>query len=208
MTRSARHAGFTLIEMLVALAALGLLAVMLAGSVQFGARAWEGQSRRVDAHAETDAVHGVLRTMLRNAQTMPLAGVSQQGAAVYLAGRPNSMDFVGELPEAIGRGGVYDISLLVSPDGRLLLRWRPHVRPASGAVAQPYTETELLRRVARLDIAYFASAAQRRPGVWQSSWAQPSALPALIRLRIGFAAGDRRIWRELMVAPVIGARMG
>jgi hypothetical protein len=194
--------------MLVALAALGLLAVMLTGSVQFGARAWEGQGRRVDANAETDAVYTVMRTMLRNAQTMPVGGLGQESAAVYLAGRPNSLNFVSELPEAIGRGGFYDMALLVSTDGRLLLRWRPHMRLASGALPPPYEETELLPRVAALEIAYFVPAAENRPGVWQSSWTQPSALPALIRLRLHFEAGDRRVWRELRVAPIIGARLG
>jgi len=208
MPKSSHAAGFTLLEMLIALAVLGLLAVMLSGSVQFGARAWEGQSRRIEASVETDAVYNVLRAMLRNAQTLPLEGVNQQGGVMFLAGRPNSVDFVSELPEAVGRSGFTDIALLVLPDGRLVMRWRAHERPTSGAPPKPYEETELLRRVAGLDIAYYTAAAEDRPGGWQSNWTQAGALPALIRLTLRFQPADRRVWRELRVAPIIGARLG
>lgn len=204
MMASSRTAGFTLLEMLIALAALGLLAVMLGGSVQFGARAWEGQSRRLEMSSETDAVHTVLRNLLRNAQAMPLVGIGQPGGSLYMAGQRNAVDFVGELPEAFDRSGFYDMALVVKPDGRLVLRWRPHMRQPNSAAVQPsYEETELLRHVAALEMSYYAPAAENRPGEWQSTWHQGAALPALIRVRLRFAAGDRRVWQELQVAPVV-----
>lgn len=204
MMTSSRAAGFTLLEMLIALAVLGLLAVLLGGSVQFGARAWEGQSRRLEMSSETDAVHTVLRVLLRNAQAMPLAGVGQPGGSLFLAGQRDAVDFVGELPEAFGRGGFYDMALAVKPDGRLVLRWRPHMGQSNAATEPPsYDEAELLHHVAALEMSYYGSAAKNRSGAWQSTWDQGSALPALIRVRLRFAAGDRRVWQDLQVAPVI-----
>jgi prepilin-type N-terminal cleavage/methylation domain-containing protein len=242
-TRS-RQAGFTLLEMIVALAALSLLMVMLTGTVQFGARAWEGQSRRVEAYAETDAVHSVLRTMLQGARPIPLVGFEQptqatnqsgdpssgdppqqaqsqatpqanqqapqgeQRTGVYLIGRTNAVDFVGELPEMAGQGGLYDIHLWLNPEGRLLLSWRRHVRLATGGSPPGYQDTELLRNVAALELAYYAVGTDKKPSEWSSTWDRNSGLPALITIRVRFKSGDARIWRELTAAPILGAVHG
>ena len=47
--------------------------VLLAGSLQFGARVWEMQDLRVGAGAGPDAVHNALRTMIESAQPLPLS---------------------------------------------------------------------------------------------------------------------------------------
>mgnify|MGYP006214980911 CR=1 FL=1 len=40
-------------------------------------------------------------------------------------------------------------------------------------------------------------------GVWLDSWRGKQPLPKLVRLRIGFPAGDARRWPELIVSPRI-----
>jgi general secretion pathway protein J len=208
MPGASRQSGFTLLEMLVALAALGLLAALLAGSVQFGARAWETQDRRLNAYVESDAVHNVVRDLLRGAEPLPLVGLGTRGASAYLLGGSNAVDFVSELPEAIGRNGYCDIALRVTDDGRLMLHWRRHVHDVRDAAAQPGGEVELLRHVAAIELTYFAVPSDGEPGGWRSTWVQPAAMPALIKLRLRFAPGDRRIWTDLLVAPIIGSSVG
>lgn len=208
MQPTPRQAGFTLLEMLAALAALGLLAVLLAGSVQFGARAWESQGGRIASYTGPDAVHAVLRSMLRSAQTLPLAGRGSQGAASYFIGTADAFDFVGALPEALGGNGYYDIGIRLRPHGRLLLRWRPHAHSAKESVATVYDEVELLRNVVAIEMSYFVTASDNQPAGWRATWVQPSAMPPLIRMRIRFAPGDRRIWQILEVAPLVGSATG
>jgi general secretion pathway protein J len=82
--------------------------------------------------------------------------------------------------------------LELDTERRLVLRWRPyapHARPAG------FTETELLRGVARLELAYW-----RPDAGWSAEW-EGGELPALIRIRLGFAPTDRRRWPDLVVAP-------
>ena len=38
---------------------------------------------------------------------------------------------------------------------------------------------------------------------WHETWIDRPAPPALVRIRVKFPAGDRRVWPELIVAPRI-----
>jgi general secretion pathway protein J len=206
--RRAPAAGFTLLEVLIALALLGFILVALAGGVRFGVRAWQAEERRGAGAAELEAVHGLLRRMVATAQPLPLAGLGPAGASLYFDGRPNEMSFISDLPEAIGGAGPYDLALELTAGGRLVLRWRPHVRPVPGSSPGPYAETELMRGVAALDLRYFVPAINGQPAGWLSEWRQPGTLPALVRVKLRLAEGDRRRAMELVVAPLIGTYGG
>lgn len=203
-----RSAGFTLLEVLIALALLGFILVALGGGVRFGARAWQAQERRGASAAELEAVHGLLRKMVATAEPLPLAVPGSTGVALYFDGRPNGMSFVGDLPAAIGGAGPYDVTLELATGGRLVLRWRPHVRPTPGSNAGPYTETELMRGVERLQMDYFMPATTDRAAGWLTEWSQPAMLPALVRVKLHFNRGDRRYPMELVAAPLIGTYGG
>ncbi|MBV8536356.1 MAG: prepilin-type N-terminal cleavage/methylation domain-containing protein [Alphaproteobacteria bacterium] len=197
-----REAGFSLLEMIVALAVLGLLTVLLAGGLQLGSHLWAAQDRRLAASDATDAVHAALRTMIQDAQPLPLAGLGERGAAAFIIGEPHSLDFVTELPDGFGRAGYCDVAIVLAGDGRLMIRWRPHARDAR--TAAPVRETELLRRVAGLDFAYFILGSGDTPAHWEARWVRPGAVPALIRLRLRFVPGDPRVWRDVVVSPAAG----
>jgi general secretion pathway protein J len=81
-----------------------------------------------------------------------------------------------------------------------VLRWTPRRHKLTDAPAPAPIETELIRRVDRLDLAYWGSPSQGQPAGWQAQWGGPD-LPELIRLRLGFARGDRRRWPDLIAAP-------
>lgn len=206
--RRAPAAGFTLLEVLIALALLGFILVALAGGVRFGVRAWQAEERRGAGAAELEAVHGLLRRMVATAQPLPVAGLGPAGASLYFDGRPNEMSFISDLPEAIGGAGPYDLALELTEGGRLVLHWRPHVRPVPGSSPGPYAETELMRGVAALDLRYFVPAINGQPPSWLSEWQQPGTLPALVRVKLRLAEGDRRRAMELVVAPLIGTYGG
>jgi len=197
------ESGFSLLEMVVALAVLGLLTVMLAGSLQFGIRLWDAQDRRLASSAGTDAVHTALRLMLENAQPLPLAGLGARGAAAYMLGGAQSLDLVTEMPDGVGDRGFCDVAVIRTGDGRLAIRWRRHARDAQTAATLPASETELLRNVAAVEFAYFMRTHDEQPAHWDVQWTQPGVLPDLIRLRVRFAPGDRRSWSDLVVAPAL-----
>jgi general secretion pathway protein J len=197
-------AGFTLLELLVAMALLALVLVTLGGGIQFGARAWDVEDRRVAAGAELDTIAGLLRQLVAGAQPRPLDLAYN---APCLDGRANGMSFISPLPEALGEGGLYDVDLELRA-GRLMLRWRPHLRPVPGAVPAPYAETELTRGVNALEIRYFTPASRDDPGGWRDAWNTPAVLPALVRIELRLAPGDPRHWPLMIAAPRIGSPWG
>jgi general secretion pathway protein J len=191
-----RQAGFTLLEMLVVLVVLGLLVVGLAQGVRTGLTLWGAQTRRVSETGELDAVARILRTLLSE---IPASSSVGPAGSPEIKGREDSLEFVGDLPTGLGTTRRADITIELR-QGRLVLRWTPRRHELSSAPPPQPTEIELLGRVDRLDFAYWGAPVTGQPAAWQAQWDGPE-IPELIRLRLGFAQGDRRRWPALIAAP-------
>ena len=63
---------------------------------------------------------------------------------------------------------------------------------------QPVT---LLKRVKTLTINYFGQDVRAPGRRWQTSWIKRPQPPDLVRIRLGFANADRRVWPDLIVRP-------
>ena len=194
-----RQSGFTLLELLVALVVLGLLVVGLTQGVRAGLTMWGAQTRRVGETGELDAGARVLRMLLSGISALSSGGVVP-GAAhpTKLEGRPDSLVFVGDLPTGLGTTRRANITLELLQD-RLVLRWTLRRHELSTAPAPEPIETELIRGVERLDFAYWGSPSANEPASWQAQWDSYN-VPGLIRVRLGFAKGDRRRWPDLIAA--------
>ena len=189
---SQREAGFSLLEVLVALTVLGFLMVGLSQGVRFGLLAWERQSRLIGARSELDAVDRLLRRLIE--QMDP--GTARDPPR--MAGTARDVAFRSDLGPAAGPLGVRDADVqLVAEGGRLLLRWRPHLHATLFATPPPPTETELLRGVAEIEIGYWSGA----PPAWRAEHRERT-LPRLVRLRVRFVEGDRRRWPDIVAAPL------
>src|SRR5271170_7447617 len=62
------QAGFTLLEMIVALVVLGFLMIGLTEGSRFGFRAWKHQADMIADHDQMDAVDRTLRQLLTHVQ--------------------------------------------------------------------------------------------------------------------------------------------
>ena len=195
-----QQSGFTLLEMLVALVVLGFLMVGLAQGVRAGLTMWGAQARRVGETADLDAGARVLRRLLSGISLPPAGGTGlDASSAQKFEARPDSLTFVGDLPTGFGTTRRADITLQLH-EGRLVLRWTPRRHEQSTAPPPEPIETELIRRVERLDLAYWGPPSPGQPPSWQSRW-DGRDVPELIRVRLGFAKGDRRRWPDLITAP-------
>jgi general secretion pathway protein J len=192
---SGQQSGFTLLEMLVALVVLGFLMVGLTQGVRAGLTMWGAQARRVGETMDLDAGARVLRKLLAG---IPLVSASR---TEKFEAHPGSLSFVGDLPTGFGTTRRADITLELH-EGRLVLRWTPrrHERSAAPLAPPEPIETELIRRVERVDLAYWGSPSPSEPAGWQSQWDRRDIIPELIRVRLAFARGDRRRWPDLVVA--------
>jgi len=193
-----RQSGFTLLELLVALVVLGLLVVGLTQGVRAGLTMWGAQTRRLGETGELDAGARVLRMLLSGISARPSGGIVPGARPTKLEGRPDSLIFVGDLPTGLGTTRRANITLERVQD-RLVLRWTPRRHELSAAPVPEPIETELIRGVERLDFAYWGSSSANQPAGWQAQWDSYN-VPELIRVRLGFAKGDRRRWPDLIAA--------
>jgi general secretion pathway protein J len=179
VTRKGNEAGFTLLELLVAITILSLLLVALSAGVHFAGRAWRSQEDRIGRQGDIHAVQNVLRNMLASGEAFE--------------GSQQDLKFVGRLPEALARGGLFDIELFSDGDD-LLLSWRPHFKGASNGLGQ--NEAKLLDGVQSLELSYFVAAKG-----WQSLALDKSKPMDVIAVRAQLSNG--RVWPQMMIAPAI-----
>lgn len=195
-----RQTGFTLLEVLVVLVVLGFLVIGLTQGVRAGLAMWDAQTRRVGATSELDAAARVLRVVMTGIPAGPAGGINPApDAGMQIEGRPDSLAFVGDLPDGLGTSRRAEIKIELN-HGNLVLRWTPHRHELSTAPPPEPIETELIRGVERLNLAYWGAPGPGQPSGWQAQWDGPG-IPELIRVRLGFAKGDRRRWPDLIAAP-------
>lgn len=185
MTR--RDAGYTLLEMMVALVVFGLVMAGIAQSFRFGLTAWSAGPRVITGPEDMAAVDAALTRMI--SQALPGS----------MTGGPDEMVFTTPLPPGAGLpGGLADVAVMTSPGGTLILRYGPH--PAGIAlIPLPSPRTKpLAQGVTRLNITYLTPQ-QGGPPAWSGSWSG-GELPLLIRIHMDFAGGMS--WPDLVAAPV------
>lgn len=193
--RAMRHqGGFTLLEVLVALVVLGMLVLGLTQGIHFGLKTWASQTRTIAAHEDLDAVDRTLRRLIESMDPgSPAEAVSIDGSASSFAFPSELPDFAAALPSRRA-----DVALGVDAAHRLVLRWTPHLHAVRLGPAPPAQQSELLRGVDHVELAYWPSGAG---GGWQTLWKQPLP-PALVRIRLVFTEGDKRHWPDIIAAPI------
>ena len=173
-TPPGRQTGFTLLEMLVSLVVLGFLVVGLAQGVRAGLRLWDAQTLRIGETGELDAGARVLRALLNGIWVPPQGGAGRSAAAKSeIEGHPDILAFRGDLPTGLGTTRLANITLELR-ERRLVLRWSPHRHELTNAPEPEPIETELIRGVEHLDLAYWGSPSPDQAPGWQAQWDGPA----------------------------------
>ena len=202
-----RAGGFTLLEVLLATSLLA--AAMALGFATL--RAAGATAQRGEAMAERNerirAVSDFLRRRVGGAQGIVFELDPATGASKRFEGDANSMRFVADLPDYLGRGGPHlhtfglgrsaedGIDLLV--DFRMVQAGQ--LVPGSAA-RPPEPLAEGLRQVR---FAYRGLAGNGEFGPWEAAWEDPRQLPLQVRVQVVDARGA---WPDMVVAlPVAGS---
>ncbi len=201
-------AGFTLVEMLIAITIVLLVVPLAVQGVHTGLAAWE----RLGQHAEqADWLRSARRVVRQQVgEALPLVeDVQGRGRVVEFSGRRHRLSFVGRMPRGIRPGGVYRQLLQLGSvdDGKVLvMRLRPF-EPANGRTASVAgKELVLMRDVAALDLAYFGSADGKGNPGWHNEWIDKPVLPQRVRLTITRSnAGGTPVRMVIPVYAQVGA---
>jgi general secretion pathway protein J len=189
------QAGFTLLELLIAVALLGLLTTILLAGFRLQTQHIGRQSERLERSSLVSTVHSFLRNQLARAQ--PLVPIGAEERTIMFEGQPGAIAFVATAPESVPNGGLLLFSAGYA-DHRLMVRWRRF----DGGIGEPPRdagETVLLEGVARLAFHYFGAASPGQAPTWHKSWKEHAYLPSLVQLELTFLDGERM--PVLAVAP-------
>lgn len=197
-----RANGYTLIELLVGLAILGMMAAMLvAGLGASGLMAARARTQ-ADALEPVASAQMVLRARLERLRAAPKLTASR--AVADIDGEPQSLDFTGAPPDREMPDALFRYRLARSSAGDVTLVSAPviAIENADGTgPRQSWTSITLAHGASGLSIAYFGDDPLSGGRTWQGHWYDRPQPPDLIRVRIAFPAGDKRRWPDLIARP-------
>ena len=188
--------GFALIEALASLTVVGMVSLMIVAGI--------GAARGAGAHLDasgaaldaTEAAQSALRDRLE--QIFPATLYDFTPQTVDFEGRSDGLSFVASPPDSQRPSALRRYTLSLDGGGDLVLASVSDVDPRVVSAAERLV---LLKGVRSLEVAYFGPDPLRPEGGWRRLWRQEQLAPELIRIRVGFAPGDRRAWPDLIVHP-------
>lgn len=202
--RAARHArqcaGFTLLELLIAVTVLGLLMVLVVNGVQFGTRVWETGRASAARMGEAETARSFLRGWIESSHPFPVVDAADGSRRqIVLGGGPDRMRLPALMPAHLG-GGRRLLELAVVGDGAS----RDLVLRSVSAEVNVGTEmvTVLVADVAAVRFDYFGPDGDDGLS-WQPVWRAQDGAPLLVRVAVSFPAGDRRRWHPVIAAPMV-----
>lgn len=223
--RAGRGSGFTLVELLIALAMVGLITLLLFSALRIGSRAWDA----VDLVAERTGALRLARDFLQGAlsQARPANLIYDGESVSVFAGDAERIELVTPLAERVGVPGLYILRLSLEDSGDrrdlVLTRWLIHPEVLEGTDAIPaweplreggaprssalpldqdaaagaYGRTLLLEGVDVFAIQYFGRLEGEEEPAWREDWIDQATLPLLVRVRLMTVD---QAWPDLIVA--------
>lgn len=196
------EAGFTLLELLIAMTVLAMLMTLTFGGLTFGARTWERTLQTTSDALDLRASQTLLRNALGHAYPR-LVVKGTDAAFVDFTGSSTRLRFLAPPPQVFAVGGRASFDLRADTQGgrtKLIVAIGPEI---SGANARPIAEEILLDNVKSIAFSYFGSSGPQEAESWLDTWQNRMTLPRLVRVHVEFSEGDPRIWPDLFVATQI-----
>ncbi len=207
-----KNRGFTLLELLIALALVGLILMLLYGALHFASRAWDSAEARLDRDTRITALWHYLGDRLRRTRAVQAWVPDARRSDFLFHGETEALEFVTDMPAQLGAGGLYILRLQpVARHGRralLLRRWFYHPEVLSGEAGVPpwrplgeaalnesglekpglrawYSESVLVEDLREVRFEYFGPPQPGdSEGDWLERWEDRNRLPWLVRLRV------------------------
>jgi general secretion pathway protein J len=201
MTRSR---GFTLLEILVAMALLAMMAGVLMGSLSLTGRSLEGGEQKAEATAGMRLAHDFLRSQLES--QYPIRWRKIADTPLLFVGERDAMQFAAAVPQRIAGSGIWYYRLAVGRNADRSPLVLERVVPELGALeATEFRDADrsiLADDVEELRISYLGRdplVAETIAPTWRDRWDDRQRLPQMIRIDV--RPRGQASWPSLYVAP-------
>ena len=194
-------AGFTLFEVLAALALLSLLLLGVYAGIRSATHTVESGELKIEQLDEVRSSQQFLRRELMQAMAQAIAH-DDNGNNIFFVGSSDEMRFVAPLPGYLGRMGpqLIDVKLVsTDKDGKQLVASLAEL-PPDGSSLHPLGDPQVLvDGVVDGAFSYRGLNAQGQPMDWQDDWKFTGNMPSIVEIKLTLA--NRREW-PLLSAPL------
>lgn len=202
--------GFTLLELLIGMALLGLILALLFGGFRLASNSWDAVEQRIERTNNEQLGRALTRRLLT--QMQPVRWRKAPNLPIAFVGERNALRTLAPVTGQSGAGGLRVIELKGEDDDaadkgkgrrRLVLRHAPvrYDAPIFSEGIDAAKSYVILDDLDTVEFSYFGPPKQGTAPVWQDAWANTERLPQLVRLRLG---SREKGWAEMVVAPMIG----
>jgi general secretion pathway protein J len=199
-----RRAGFTLLEVLVAVTLLAVVSTLALGGLRLGARSWEAGTERLD---RVSALHTSYRFLRQSLARAAPATIGKEGDPSFaFRGSDRELSFVVHESPRAGLAGSFVVALRVVSAGQgrdlrvVLAPFRPDEDGLVARARSPEDEGVLIAGASRIAFSYFGARRLGDTARWFDVWDAPHNVPRLVRLEVERADGT---WPELVFAVAI-----
>jgi general secretion pathway protein J len=202
-----RQAGFTLLELLIAMTLLGLVMVMLYTSLNMGAKSWDFAENK---SAETAEMRDAYQFIQRQINRMRPVSPSNFDDQRKFVGKENTLQFISLAPDNIGISGSVIQQLEVEDaDEGVLLRLKSSMDHADAEWQLMANEDEegyvLFSGANEIEFGYFGAKKLGERANWFDTWEREDNLPELIRLTIVFP-DEHPVWPVLLAKVMVDSQ--
>jgi general secretion pathway protein J len=205
-----RERGFTLIELVVAMALLGTMMLLLYSGLSFSVRSWDAGDVNGRRTADRRIGENFLRREL--SELFPMRWKEPTVVKFAFEGEKDHLRFVSSRPAGIAQGGLSLVSLEVQDEGGasrkrnlVMRRAMPDEEQKSFAPLDKAEPTVMIAGVQGVTFEYFGAENDFTPPQWSDTWKPANRIPEAIRVRI---VGDDGPLPEMAVRISLGEEAG
>ncbi|MBB3064708.1 prepilin-type N-terminal cleavage/methylation domain-containing protein [Limibacillus halophilus] len=196
-----RSAGFTLLELLIALTLSGLILAGLGAGLRIVSSSWDRGAALAERHETIGMTQDFLRREFSRLQWLYWGAGDERRLA--FEGERRRLRYIVAEPPYPDLPGLYaiELALVRAPGGgERLLRRRARFHPEE----RDFDDLEFTDDVVLLEDALglqFAFAPENNGTTWRGQWSDGERLPRLVSLAPGASAGDDLFWPPLWLRP-------
>lgn len=211
MRNATRQAGFTLIEMVVAMTILGTMLMLLYSGLSFALRSWDAS----DVNGRLTMDRRIGENFLRRevAELFPMRWKDPVTLKIAFEGDAKHMRFVSARPAGIGSGGLALVSLDVVEDARdrrehhlVMRRAMPDDEQKDFGPLEKAEAAILIGNVDTVAFSYFGAENDFAEPRWVDEWRFTSRVPQMVRLRVKTSEGT--LLPDIVVRTMLGEEAG